>query len=196
VASQSVREAPVIAYGWLAWLILFLCYEIPAAIAECIYARRGQWRPITLSRNVWRWLGIAKGQEWRPYRRWRQAAVFVFLQVLAFHLAFATPGGAWVIASAIPVAIVIGYAVLVEDRRKGTRVSITVDTSRVEAAIAQAQRELDVLIGIERVNAQAKLEHAEHIRADEESERASARARVTGHLRKQFAAHDAAKGGK
>jgi hypothetical protein len=109
----------MIAAGWLTWLGLFLAYEVPAAIAEVWYAKvKKRHVAITLSRNTWRWLGLAKGQEWRPCRRWRQAFMFVFLQVLAFHLSFATPSGAWVIATGAPVALILGYAALVEDRRE------------------------------------------------------------------------------
>lgn len=108
----------MIAYGWLAWLALFLLYEVPAAIAEVIYDRRGKPRAITLSRNVWRWVGLSRGQEWRPYRRLRQASVFVFLQALAFHLPFGWPGGAVIAITAIPVGVVIAYAAFVEDRRE------------------------------------------------------------------------------
>lgn len=150
----------MIAYGWLAWLLLFLAYEIPAAIAEVVYARRGQRRAITLSRNVWRWFGVT---EWRPYRTARRVVLAAFMLTLTSHFVFAHPEAWAIIATGAPVALVIGYAVLVEDRR-------------VRAALAY---------------------HAEHVRADEEVEREAARGRVRGHLREQFARHDAGtKGGQ
>jgi hypothetical protein len=167
----------VIAYGWLAWLLLFLCYEIPAAIAEVIYDRRGTPRAITLSRNVWRWVGLAEGQQWRPYRRLRQAALFVFLQVLAFHLPFGTPGGAWVIATSIPVAGVIAYAVFVEDRRARLQVALRIDASSFTRDCAS------LLAAIDRVN------HAERRRAAKvEALRMSEIARAEADLAEQIRA--------
>lgn len=105
----------MIAYGWLSWLVLFLLYEVPAAIAEVVYARKGQHRQITLSRNVWRWFGVT---EWRPLRTWRRIALGVFMLTLSCHFVFSVPGGAWIIATGAPVAAVIAYAVFVEDRRE------------------------------------------------------------------------------
>lgn len=142
----------MIAGGWLIWLALFLAYEIPAAVAEVVYDRRGKPRAITLSRNVWRWVGLARGQEWRPYRRLRQAAVFVFLQALAFHLPFGWPGGAVIALTAIPVGVVIAYAAFVEDRRERR----SADIERRVGAIQEQARE----------RARARWRHAEHVRAD------------------------------
>lgn len=104
----------MIAYGWLAWLLLFLAYEIPAAIAERVYARRGERRQITLSRNVWRWFGVT---EWRPYRTARRVVLAAFMTTLSAHFVFAWPQALAIIATGAPVALVIGYAVIVEDGR-------------------------------------------------------------------------------
>ena len=141
----------MIAYGWLAWLLLFLAYEIPAAIAEVVYARRGQRRAITLSRNVWRWFGVT---EWRPYRTARRGALAAFMLTLSAHFVFASPEAWAIIATGAPVALVIGYAVLVEDRRARLQVALRVDASSFTRDCES------LLAAIDRVH------HAEHIRAD------------------------------
>jgi hypothetical protein len=152
----------VIAYGWLAWLLLFLAYEIPAAISEVVYARRGQRRAITLSRNVWRWFGVT---EWRPYRTARRVVLAAFMLTLSSHFVFAQPEAWAIIATGSPVALVIGYAVLVEDRRKGgLAVRLTVDPREFEAALSRAQV---ALTDVQQASINVALrDHAEHLRAD------------------------------
>jgi len=113
----------MIALGWMIWVVLFLAYELPAAVAEVYYAkRRGEHREITLSRNVWRWTGRAKGQEWRPFRGLRSFAFAQFgVVVFVGHLAYGWPEGTGVIISGIPVGIVIIRG-LYEDKLEKKRV--------------------------------------------------------------------------
>jgi hypothetical protein len=70
-------------------------------------------------------------------------AMFVFLQCLAFHLSTGVPGGAWIIATSIPVAGVIAYAVFVEDRKLRRAVRIVtqgVDAYKAYRSAPVAQR--------------------------------------------------------
>lgn len=75
---------------WAGWLVLFLVYEVVAAIAK----PKGD----TLSENVWRWFDT-------PFRK---AVLAVFMLTLTSHFVFAWPGGSGVIITGIPVGIVIG----------------------------------------------------------------------------------------
>lgn len=58
-------------WAWMAWLIAFLCIELPAAASE-----RGTNAAKTLSRHIWAWL-----DEW-----WEVVALVGFLVSLLLHL--------------------------------------------------------------------------------------------------------------
>jgi hypothetical protein len=86
-------------WAWMAWLLVFLCIEIPAAIK-----RKGA----TLSEHVWKWFGIRTKD--KGYR-WKRLVLAGFLIALSCHFVLDT--------SSIPVAVggagvlvVIGMSVL------------------------------------------------------------------------------------
>jgi hypothetical protein len=86
-------------WAWMAWLVVFLCIEIPAAIK-----RKGA----TLSEHVWKWFGIRTKD--KGYR-WKRLVLAGFLIALSCHFVLDT--------SSIPVAVggagvlvVIGMSVL------------------------------------------------------------------------------------
>jgi hypothetical protein len=81
---------------WVGWLVLFLVYEIVAAVSE-----RGKPSRLTLSRNVWAWFDT-------PFRK---VVLAVFMLTLTSHLVLRQPGGLAVILTGIPVVLVIGLAV-------------------------------------------------------------------------------------
>lgn len=74
---------------WIGWLALFLVYEVYAAIAE----PKGD----TFSENVWYWFDT-------PFRK---TVLGVFLCTLTAHLTLGTPGGGAIIATGIPVGVLI-----------------------------------------------------------------------------------------
>jgi hypothetical protein len=81
---------------WVGWLVLFLVYEIVAAVRE-----RGTPQRLTLSRNVWTWFDT------RP----RKVILAVFLLTLTAHLTLGTPGAAAIVLTAIPVVSVIALKI-------------------------------------------------------------------------------------
>ena len=88
---------------WIGWLALFLIYEIYGAVAKTKYD--------TLSENVWDWFGVKTKKK---YGFWRRGILAVFMGVLTFHFVLGSPGGWAVILGAIPMAAVIGYALIFE----------------------------------------------------------------------------------
>lgn len=82
---------------WVGWLVLFLVYEITAAVAE-----RGTTRRLTLSRNVWAWFDTVV----------EKVVLAVFLLVLTAHLVAGHPGGLAVILTGLPVAAIIAMALV------------------------------------------------------------------------------------
>jgi hypothetical protein len=81
---------------WFGWLVLFLIYEVTAALRE-----RGTDKRLTLSRNVWAWFDKA----------FERMALAIFMAVLTAHLVIGWPGGLAVIVTGIPVAAIIGVSV-------------------------------------------------------------------------------------
>ena len=92
---------------WLGWLVLFLVYELYAAVAPPL----GD----TLSENVWDWFGVRSK---RPYSTLRRLVLAVFMVTLTLHFVFGAPGGGWIMATGAPVAAVVLYATF----REGTHV--------------------------------------------------------------------------
>jgi hypothetical protein len=82
---------------WAGWLALFLVYEVTAALRE-----RGTDQRLTLSRVVWRWFDTVI----------ERLALAFFLAVLTAHLVLGWPGGAAVILTGAPVALLIVLALL------------------------------------------------------------------------------------
>lgn len=92
---------------WAGWLVLFLVYEIAAAIAK----PKGD----TLSENVWDWFGVRSKRRWSGARR---AVLALFMGVLSCHFVFGEPGGLGVILAGAPVGVVIAYALAFERGRR------------------------------------------------------------------------------
>ena len=82
---------------WGGWLLLFLVYEVAAALRE-----RGTDQRLTLSRNVWRWFDKA----------FERMALALFLAVLTAHLTLGWPGGLAVILTGAPVALIIAVEII------------------------------------------------------------------------------------
>jgi len=93
---------------WAGWLALFLVYEVTAALRE-----RGTDQRLTLSRVVWRWFDTVI----------ERLALAFFLAVLTAHLVLGWPGGAAVILTGAPVALLIVLALL---RRGPTAAALVV----------------------------------------------------------------------
>lgn len=80
--------------AWVAWLLVFLAVEIPAAIRKP--------KNDTLSENVWIWFRA-------PLRR---VALGIFMLALTSHFVFMWPGGLGLGITALPVVAIIGFEFL------------------------------------------------------------------------------------
>ena len=90
-------------WAWLAWLLLFLAIELPAAVRERGEPRGKAWK--TLSRHVWRW-----------FPTWPRRAVFSsFWLALGAHFVFGA-SALWLL-TAVPLVGVIVYAEFFERPR-------------------------------------------------------------------------------
>ena len=92
---------------WSSFGCLFLTYELYAAFRKILFG--------TLSERIWIWLGI------NPPRRWRKARVTaagVFVGEFLLHVVSGGQswwsGGTAIVTTAVPVGIVIGYAIIRE----------------------------------------------------------------------------------
>jgi hypothetical protein len=81
---------------WLAWLVLFLLYEIPQA--------RDRKPGGTLSETTWAWFGVKAGSVVR------RIILAAFMLSLTVHLVFAT-SVVPVVATALPLIAVIAVSV-------------------------------------------------------------------------------------
>ena len=89
-------------WSWIAWLLLFLAIELPAAVRERGTPRGKSWK--TLSRHVWMW-----------FPTWpRRAALAVFWTALGAH--FVVDASAVWLLTAVPVVALIVWGEFFERR--------------------------------------------------------------------------------
>ena len=105
-AVEIVRKLPprsAWTWAWLAWLLLFLAIELPAAVREHGEPSGKAWK--TLSRHVWRW-----------FPTWpRRAVLSAFWIALGAHFVFGA-SALWLL-TAVPLVGAIAYAEFFERSR-------------------------------------------------------------------------------
>ena len=91
---------------WGMWLLLFLVYEVGAAISS----RRGD----TLSENVGDWVGVPKWRRReRRFSRFRRLILFGFMVALTLHLVWGVTVGPVVVLGAL-LGFVIAWGIFRE----------------------------------------------------------------------------------